>query len=228
MVNDASSTCSEPADGDRREQEQVLLHEGEAPREHALQEQQEQRRHQRHEREKHEQHRQLAGDVLRPHQRLRQVDLQRVGAPIVGDQPRADIDRDDEDEEILLLEELPEGFGRRGEERGLLKVRADVQLHDADDEGHPREDQDPHEGPLPDQRLDARPRDDGPRAADGRLGPAVVPVTLIVNRHVSRSRRSTIDGRWSLFAQRLREHVLERRDARTQVTHLHAEGRRRR
>ena len=34
---------------------------------------------------------------------------------------------------------------------------------------------------------------------DGRLGPAVVPVTLIVNRHVSRSRRSTsmVDGHFS-------------------------------
>ena len=103
----------------------------------ALQEQQQQRRHERDEREKHEQHRQLAGDVLGPHQRLRQVDLQRVGAPIVGDQPGADVDRDDEDEEILLLEKLPEGLGRRGEERGLLKVRADVQLHDAHDERAP-------------------------------------------------------------------------------------------
>ena len=104
-----------------------------------------------------EQHRQLAGDVLGPHQRLRQVDLQRVGAAIVGDQPGADVDRDEEDEEVLLLEELPEGLGRRREDRGLRIVRADVDLHGADDERHPREEQQPEEGPLPDAASGCRP-----------------------------------------------------------------------
>ena len=145
IVNDARSTCSRLPTVIAGNRNRFFCTNAKLPANMHLQEQQEQRRHERHEREKDEQHRQLAGDVLGPHQRLRQIDLQRVGAPIVGDQPRADIDRDDEDEEVLLLEKLAEGFSRRSEERGLLIVRADVQLHDADDEGHPREDQDPHE-----------------------------------------------------------------------------------
>ena len=50
----------------------------------------------------------LAGDVLGAQQRLRQVDLQRVGPPIVGDEAGADIDRHEEDEEVLLRQKVPE------------------------------------------------------------------------------------------------------------------------
>ena len=72
-------------------------------------------------------------------QRLRQVDLQGVGAAIVGDQPGADVDGDEEDEDALLLEELAERLGLRREERRLLEVGRDVDLHGADDERRPGE-----------------------------------------------------------------------------------------
>ena len=70
--------------------------------------------------------RQLAGDVLGPRQRLGQIDLQRVGAPIVGDQPGADVDRDEENEDALLIEEIAERLrASRPEHRRLLEVRRD-------------------------------------------------------------------------------------------------------
>ena len=50
IVNEASEHLEQAADGDRREQEQVVLQEGEAAGEHHLQQQQQERRHERHER----------------------------------------------------------------------------------------------------------------------------------------------------------------------------------
>ena len=71
-----------------------------------------------------EQHRRLAGDVFGAQQRLREVDLQGVGAAIVGDQPGADVDGDDEDEEALLVEEVAEGLGASAQDlRRLRHVR---------------------------------------------------------------------------------------------------------
>src|SRR4029077_16214840 len=104
---------------DRREQKQVLLQERKASRKQHLQQEQQQAWHERDEEEKREEDRRLAENVFGPHQRLRQVNLQGVRAAIVGDEPRSNVDRHDEDEEILLLQELPEGFGRRGEHRHL-------------------------------------------------------------------------------------------------------------
>ena len=43
-----------------------------------------------------------------PRQRLREIDLQRVGAAIVGNQPGAGIHGDEEQEDFLLLEKLTE------------------------------------------------------------------------------------------------------------------------
>ena len=57
----------------------------------------------------------LAADVLDARQRLRQVDLQRVGAPVVGDQPGAGVDRDEEDEDVLLAR------GSRGTSRASAR-----------------------------------------------------------------------------------------------------------
>ena len=53
----------------------------------------------------------LAEDVLDARQRLRQVDLQRVGAPIVRDEPGAERNRDEEDEDVLLSKKSPEHLG---------------------------------------------------------------------------------------------------------------------
>ena len=83
-----------------------------------LHHQQHDRRHPGDQQQERHQDRQLAEDVLGPRQRLRQVDLQRVGAAVVGDQPGADIDRDEEQEDVLLVEELAERFRRRREKRG--------------------------------------------------------------------------------------------------------------
>ena len=88
-----------------------------------------------------EQDGQLAGDVLGARQRLRQIQLQRVGAAVVGDQAGADVDGDEEDEEALLIEELAERLALRREERRLLEVGGDVDLHGAHDERRPGEQQ---------------------------------------------------------------------------------------
>ena len=97
--------------------------------------------HQRHEEQKREQDRRLAEDVFGPHQRLRQINLQRIGAAIVGDQASAHVDGDDEDEEILLLEKLPERFRGRRKHRHLWIVRGHIDLHGADEKREPREEQ---------------------------------------------------------------------------------------
>src|SRR5260221_8255608 len=169
-------------DDDRRHDEQVGLQKREVAVEHHLQDEQQQRRDEGDEDQEGEQHRQLARDVLRAHQRLGQGDLHTVRRPIVGDQARADVHGDDEDEEILLFEKLPEGLGRRAEYRRRLRiVRADVQLHGPDDERRPGEEEQAHEHPLLDDRPDAGPRDDQPRAARHGLAAAVVAIALIVN-----------------------------------------------
>ena len=98
---------------DGRQQEDVVADEGEAAGEHDLDEQQQDRRQPGDADEEQEQDRQLAGDVLGARERLRQVDLQGVGAAIVGDEPGADVDGDEEDEDALLAEELAEGLGLR-------------------------------------------------------------------------------------------------------------------
>ena len=64
----------------------------------------------------------LPKHVLRARQRFRQIDLQRVGAPIVRDQAGADIDGHEEHENRLLVQELPKCFGGRPEKRRLRHV----------------------------------------------------------------------------------------------------------
>ena len=108
--------------------------------------------------------RQLAGDVLGARERLRQVDLQGVGAPVVGDQPGADVNRHEEDEDALLAEELAEGLGLRREERGLREVGGDVDLDGADDERRPRHQHQRDEAALGQHGADAGARDDLPGA----------------------------------------------------------------
>ena len=53
----------------------------------------------------------LAEDVFGARQWLREIDLQRVRAAVVRDQPGADIHGDEEDENLLLVQELTERFG---------------------------------------------------------------------------------------------------------------------
>ena len=72
--------------------------------------------------------------------RLRQVDLKRVGAPIVGDEAGADVDRHDEDEDVLLRQKIAEGLGRRREHRDLREVDREVDLGRAADELEPGHD----------------------------------------------------------------------------------------
>ena len=91
---------------------------------------------------------QLAGDVLDPRERLRQVDLQRVGAAIVGDQAGAGIDRDEEDEDALLIEELAERLRVGARNDACAMRRRDVDLHGAHEERRPREQQQTEEAPL--------------------------------------------------------------------------------
>ena len=68
-------------------QKQVVAQELRAAREHHLQEEQQDRRHPGDEGQERAEHGQLADDVFEARERLGQVDLQRVGPPIVGDQP---------------------------------------------------------------------------------------------------------------------------------------------
>ena len=111
-----STTSMNANTRDRRKQEDVVLEEREVAGERDLHDQQHDRRHPGDQQQKRHQDRELAEHVLGARQRLRQIDLQRVGAPIVGDQPGADVDGDEEHEDLLLLEELPERFGRRREQ----------------------------------------------------------------------------------------------------------------
>ena len=108
MVNAESSACDQGEQGDRRQQEQVRAQEGEAAAEQHLDQQQHHRRRQRHAEQEDQHGDQLAGDVLDAGQRLRQVDLQRVGAPVVGNQP-GHRDGDQEDEDRLEAEEVAVG-----------------------------------------------------------------------------------------------------------------------
>jgi hypothetical protein len=110
-VNAASVTWIRLATGDRRQQEQVVLEEGEVAVEDHLQEEQQHRRHERDEQQETEQH-------LRACRRCTPsastASTGKSAARCAGDRwrsARADVDGDDEDEEVLLLEELPEGLG---------------------------------------------------------------------------------------------------------------------
>ena len=107
---------------DRGEQEGVVPEEREIAGKRNLHDQQQDGRQPRHEREERHQDDELAEDVLRAGEGLREVDLQRVRPAVVGDQPRADVDGDEEHERLLLLEELPERLGRRRQDRGLWNI----------------------------------------------------------------------------------------------------------
>jgi len=186
-----------------------LAHEGEAAGEERLEEQEQHAGQPRDEQQEHGQHGQLAQHVLGAREGLRQVDLQGVGPPVVGDEPGADVDGDEEDEDALLVEELAERLGLHREHRGLREVGRHVDLHGPDDEGDPGEEEQGEEHALLHQRRDAGQRDDGPRAARALTLAAVAPVGLIV------------DGHGFTVAESSGEHVLEGRDARPQVAHLH-------
>src|SRR4029453_16644651 len=116
----------ERIDRNRREEERVLLREREAAGEHDLEDEQEERRHPGGGQQEHTQRRGFSGDVFDSRQRFREIDLKRVGAAIVGDQPCAYVDRDEKDEDALLFEILAERLRRRREERRLRKAGRDV------------------------------------------------------------------------------------------------------
>ena len=101
----------------------MLQDERKAAREHDLDDHQQHGRHPGDEQQQRKQDRELPEDVLDPRERLRQVDLQRVGATIVGDEARAGVDGDEEEEDFLLVEELAEHPRVRRQELGLRQVR---------------------------------------------------------------------------------------------------------
>ena len=195
---------------DRRQQVGVVADEGETAGEDRLHQQQAHRRRQGDQDQEHEENRHLAGHVLGGAERLGQVQLQRVGAAIVGDEPGADPDRDEEDEDVLRLEELAEGLALRRQERRLLEIGGDVDLHGADDERRPGEQHQRDERALADDDVDAGAGDHLPRRPDGSPRAAVATIALIV------------DGHDSGLADGAREHVLEGRHTGAQVAHLHA------
>ena len=119
------------------------------------------------EQQKEEEHRRLAGDVLGAHQRLRQVDLQRVGAPIVGDEPGADVDRDEEDEQVLLLEILAERLAVGARTWPPAGSWPRSKSDGADEKRHPRHDQQAEEQPLADHGHDPGLGDHQPRRPGG-------------------------------------------------------------
>ena len=69
---------------------------------------QQHRRHEGHHGQRGHENGGLPGDVLRARDGPRQVQLQRVRANVVGDQARAHIHGDEEDERLLLVEEVAE------------------------------------------------------------------------------------------------------------------------
>jgi hypothetical protein len=105
------NTSTNENTGDGREQDDVRARELEAARQQDLPDQQQHRRHPRDEQQERRQDGHLAGDVVEARQRLRQVDLQGVGLAVLRDEPGADVDREQEDEEVLLLEEVAEDLG---------------------------------------------------------------------------------------------------------------------
>ena len=203
---------------DRREQVQVVLQEREVAGEGHLHDEQHDRRHPGDEQQERHQNRQLAEDVLGARQRLRQIDLQRVGAAIVGDQAGADVDRDEEDEDLLLVEELPERLRRRREKRGLRQVRGGVDLDGADEERKPRRAAAGRERPASRTSCGCRrarsPSSPGRAARSSR-------------RSGDSPDRESASAVVLFFSDRVREHVLERRHARPQMAHLDALRRRR-
>jgi hypothetical protein len=90
---------------------------GEVARQHRLHGEQQDGGQPRHAHQEDQQRAGLARDVLGPCERLRQVDLERVGAPVVGNQPGAHEDRDEEHEDVLALEELAERLRVGGQDR---------------------------------------------------------------------------------------------------------------
>jgi hypothetical protein len=93
---------------DRRRQEGIVTDESRASRQDHLQSEQRHRGQPARGEQKDHQDQKLSGHVLDTRQRLRQVHLQRVGAAVAGDQPGTGIDRDEEQEQALLIEELSE------------------------------------------------------------------------------------------------------------------------
>src|SRR5947207_14875571 len=63
-----------------------------------------------------------------------------VGPPVVGDRARR-ADDQQEDEQPLLIEEAAEQLSARGQERRLLEVGGQVDLHHAADERQPGQEQ---------------------------------------------------------------------------------------
>jgi hypothetical protein len=149
----------------------------------ALNDQQDDRGHPGDEEQEREQHGQLAEHVLNPRERLRQINLQRIGAPIRGDQPGAGVDGDEEDETRLLRDEIAEHLGRRRKERRLRNVGGRVHLHRADEKRRPSEQEQAEKRTLLQHRPDAGRRDDRPRAPVRGAFAAISPVALVVNRH---------------------------------------------
>ena len=147
----------------------------------------------RHEQQKRHQNGQLAEHVLDPRQRLRQINLQRVGAAIVRDETGSDVDRDEKHEEILLVEKVAEGGGRGRQKRALWKVDRGVDLNRADDELKPGDQKEPEKDAFPQGRSDARRRDDGPGAALWRALASISTIPLIVNRHVPGARLRNVN-----------------------------------
>ena len=83
-----------------------------------------------------------AGNVLGAGQRFGQVDLQRVYTLVGRNEARTDIDRRDEHEESLLLEEVPEHCGCGCQHIHLREVRREIQQHGTDNKLRPREQHD--------------------------------------------------------------------------------------
>ena len=126
-----------------------------------------------------------------PRQRPGQVDLERVGAPVVGNQSGADRYGNEEYEDLLLLEEFAERPGRRRQERRLRQVDREIKLHRADDERNPRENEQPDEPALAEHGTDAGRRNHRPRTPERNAASAVPAVALIVNGHTVSNTFST-------------------------------------
>src|SRR5262249_17417390 len=115
---------------------------------------------------------------------LRQVDLKRVGPPVIGDQPAADERGDEEDEHALPIEILLERLGaNRQNLRRLRQIRSRVHLDDADEKRNPGEQQQREKAAPPEQSAHAGGPDGPPRAAALRADAVVASVAAVVNGH---------------------------------------------
>ena len=166
----------------------------------------------------------LAGDVFNARERLRQVDLQRVGASIVGNQTGADVDRDEEHEHLLLLQELAKCLRRRRQHRHLREVGRRVDQDRTRTRNGTQATQQQRRGRqrFAEHRSDAGARDDQPGLALRVPSAGVAPVSLIVNRHdrsIPRRRlartRLRASARWDEDAAAAGRHAAPARTART-------------